>query len=39
VDLAKQAGGRDNVTVVVLRRAAKPVGAIARIGRWFKNSA
>ncbi len=39
VDLAKQAGGGDNVTVVVLRYAAKPVGAFARIGKWFKKSA
>ncbi|MDR3721860.1 MAG: Stp1/IreP family PP2C-type Ser/Thr phosphatase [Candidatus Acidoferrales bacterium] len=39
VDLAKQAGGGDNVTVIVLRHAAKPVGAFARIGKWFKNSA
>jgi protein phosphatase len=39
VHMAKQAGGGDNVTVVVLRRAAKRVGAIARIGRWFKKSA
>jgi len=39
VDLAKQAGGGDNVTVIVLRHAAKPVGALARIGKWFKNSA
>ncbi len=39
VDMAKQAGGGDNVTVIVLRRAAKPVGVIARIGRWFKKSA
>ncbi len=39
VDMAKQAGGGDNVTVIVLRRAAKPVGVIARIGKWFKKSA
>lgn len=38
VELAKQAGGGDNVTVIVVRRAAKPVGAIARIGGWFKKS-
>jgi hypothetical protein len=37
--MAKQAGGGDNVTVIVLRRAAKPGGAIARIGSWFKKSA
>jgi serine/threonine protein phosphatase PrpC len=39
VDLAKQAGGGDNVTVIVLRHATKPVGAFARIGRWLKDSA
>jgi PPM family protein phosphatase len=39
VEMAKQAGGGDNVTVIVLRRAAKPIGAIARIGTWFKKSA
>lgn len=40
--LAKQAGGGDNITVIVLRHAAKPVGAFARIsrvGKWFKGSA
>jgi serine/threonine protein phosphatase PrpC len=42
VDFAKQAGGGDNITAIVLRHAAKPVGAFARIGRlgkWFKDSA
>jgi serine/threonine protein phosphatase PrpC len=39
VDLAKQAGGGDNVTAIVLRRAAKPTGAFGRLGKWFKNSA
>jgi serine/threonine protein phosphatase PrpC len=41
VELAKQAGGGDNITAIVLRRAAKPVGAFARMGRlgkWLKNS-
>jgi protein phosphatase len=38
VDLAKQAGGGDNITVIVLRWARKPKGALARIGRWFRNS-
>jgi len=40
IDLAKQAGGGDNITAIVLRRAAKPVGAFARIGRlgkWFRD--
>jgi serine/threonine protein phosphatase PrpC len=39
VDMAKQAGGGDNITAIVLRQAPKPVGAFARIGRWFKDSA
>jgi serine/threonine protein phosphatase PrpC len=38
VDLANRAGGGDNITVIVLRFAPKPVGAFARIGRWFKGS-
>jgi serine/threonine protein phosphatase PrpC len=41
VELAKQAGGGDNITAIVLRRAAKPVGAFTRMGRlgkWLKNS-
>jgi PPM family protein phosphatase len=40
IDLAKQAGGGDNVTVIVLRPAARPVGAfgrISRLGKWFKD--
>lgn len=39
VELAKQAGGGDNVTVIVLRHEAKPAGALARIGKWLKSSA
>jgi len=42
IELAKQAGGGDNVTAIVIRPAQKPVGAFARIGRlgkWFKGSA
>jgi serine/threonine protein phosphatase PrpC len=42
VDLAKRAGGGDNITAIVLRHAAKTAGAFARIGRlgkWFKDSA
>lgn len=39
VDLAKQAGGGDNITAIVVRCSPKPVGALARIGRWFRNSA
>jgi PPM family protein phosphatase len=38
VELANQAGGGDNVTAIVLRSSLKPVGAFARIGRWFKGS-
>jgi PPM family protein phosphatase len=39
VELAKQAGGGDNVTVIVLRHSAKSVGAFARIGKWLRSSA
>jgi PPM family protein phosphatase len=35
VDLAKQAGGGDNVTVIVLRCVAKPAGALARLAKFF----
>jgi PPM family protein phosphatase len=38
VNLAKQAGGGDNITVIVVRCSPKPVGAIARIGKWFRDS-
>jgi protein phosphatase len=38
IDLANQAGGGDNISAIVVRHAARPVGAIARIGRWFKDS-
>ena len=38
VELANRAGGGDNITVIVLRHAAKFVGAMAKIGRWFKGS-
>jgi PPM family protein phosphatase len=41
VDAAKQAGGGDNITAIVLRRAAKSAGAFARVSRlrkWFGNS-
>lgn len=38
VDLANQAGGEDNITVIVLRRAVKPARGLTRIGRWFKGS-
>jgi serine/threonine protein phosphatase PrpC len=41
IDLANHAGGEDNITVIVVRPAARPVGAFARIGklgRWFAGS-
>jgi PPM family protein phosphatase len=38
VDLANEAGGSDNITVIVIRTAPKPAGALARIGRWFQGS-
>jgi len=38
VQLAKQAGGGDNVTVIVVRWAPKPAGTLARIGKWFRDS-
>jgi PPM family protein phosphatase len=38
VELAKQAGGGDNITVIVLRSAARPVGAFGRLGKWLKDS-
>ena len=40
IDLAKQAGGGDNITAIVVRPAARPVGAlgrISRLGKWFKD--
>jgi len=39
VELARQAGGGDNVTVIVLRCVAKHSGALARIAKFFKKSA
>ncbi|HUJ80837.1 MAG TPA: Stp1/IreP family PP2C-type Ser/Thr phosphatase [Candidatus Acidoferrales bacterium] len=42
IDLAKQAGGGDNITAIVLRSAARPVGAlgrVSRLGKWIKDSA
>jgi PPM family protein phosphatase len=35
IDLANLAGGGDNITAVVVRYAAKPVGTFARWGKWF----
>ena len=42
IDLAKQAGGGDNITAIVLRPAARLVGAlgrVSRLGKWIKDSA
>jgi serine/threonine protein phosphatase PrpC len=39
VDLARRAGGGDNITAIVLRCGPQPVKAFARIGKWFKDSA
>jgi serine/threonine protein phosphatase PrpC len=36
VDMANQAGGRDNITAIVLRSNSQTAGAIARIGRLGK---
>ncbi|HTU32531.1 MAG TPA: Stp1/IreP family PP2C-type Ser/Thr phosphatase [Candidatus Acidoferrum sp.] len=36
VDAANEAGGADNITVIVVRPAEKHGGAFARIGRWLK---
>jgi serine/threonine protein phosphatase PrpC len=38
VALANEAGGSDNITVIVICTAPKLVGALARIGRWLKVS-
>lgn len=38
VDMANEAGGSDNITVIVLRNAPRFVGAFQKIGRWFKGS-
>jgi serine/threonine protein phosphatase PrpC len=38
VDLANQAGGEDNITAIVVRHAARPASALARMGRWLKGS-
>lgn len=38
VQLANDAGGNDNVTVIVLRHAPRLVGSFEKLGRWFKGS-
>ena len=42
IEMAKQAGGGDNITAIVLRCAPRSVGVLARIGRlrrWLNDSA
>jgi len=39
VDLAKQAGGGDNITAIVLRHAPRSAGAFAWIRKWFRSDA
>jgi serine/threonine protein phosphatase PrpC len=38
VELANLAGGADNVTVIVIRAMAKPVGPLGKIASWIKGS-
>jgi serine/threonine protein phosphatase PrpC len=38
IDLANEAGGGDNITVIVLRNAPKSARTFSKIGRWFKGS-
>lgn len=38
VQLANEAGGSDNITVIVLRHAPRLVGTFEKLGRWFKGS-
>lgn len=38
IEMANDAGGSDNITVVVLCNAPKLAGAFQRIGRWFRGS-
>lgn len=38
IELAKQAGGGDNVTAIVVRPLARPVGALGKISKWFKET-
>jgi serine/threonine protein phosphatase PrpC len=39
IELAKQAGGGDNITAIVIRPGPKPARGIGRLGKWFKDSA
>jgi len=36
VDAANEAGGGDNITVIVLRPASRPANVVAWLARWFK---
>jgi len=36
VETANQAGGADNITVIVVRASAKSSGALSKLGRWIK---
>lgn len=36
IQLANDAGGNDNITVIVLRHAPRLVGSFEKLGRWFK---
>jgi protein phosphatase len=36
VDLARQEGGADNITAIVVRPASKPINALERMAQWFK---
>jgi len=38
VKLANDAGGNDNITVIVLRNAPRLVGSFGKLGRWFRGS-
>jgi PPM family protein phosphatase len=38
VDRANEAGGEDNITVIVLRLAIRSQSSFARLGRWLKGS-
>lgn len=38
VKLANDAGGSDNITVIVVRHAPRLAGTLGKLGRWFKGS-
>jgi PPM family protein phosphatase len=38
IELAKQAGGGDNVTAIVVRPVARPVGPLGKISKWLKET-